>query len=586
MTYIDGIAASENIDSSGERISIAGMDISSLMVDGIFNFEHKNDLPDQIVGKVLFAKKIFSDKDCDDERQAYFWQKCQTPFVYVMGELFDDYKESAKEIAGMFRYDADKRDQNERNVMNFSIEGAKIEKVGIDIVRSIARKVTITVLPCNKAAIAEMVPAEGAKPKDDIDSLFKAETFVEIELIKSEDIDAVMETLKKAVPNLKLVSTPDARGTHIGKTKSGKDVHSHEKVHNYKAFGAQDHKDAANLHYGAIKAGGDPKINQHHMQKMKLHMQASHSAEKRESRVAASVASAHANSGATKVYSQTHRKYATIGDLDKALTAGSAMSAPANKTGGAALAKECVDPKLHKGCTHGNLSKAEERVSTGPKGNPVHLQPGDKVQIKGLKHKATLKEHMTTASGQKKAVFHGHFGNDIHVNHEHLHDNFVTKIAKSDYWLERAEQEYANWNKKEQFREFMSKRMPKMTKSQIDAFGATLVLKKSLEQESTLEEMHKALKFGDGKPHTGPDATPKSKVPEHHKGKAKDVKGKTLTEVEHVEPHYSGSHDAVYLKSGHRSEHQPTGKYKVGDKVTIKAHIQGTHILHHGHDND
>lgn len=518
-TYIDGIGASENIDSSGERISIAGMDISSLTVDGVFNWEHNKDQPSQVVGKVLVAKKIFSEKDCDDERQAYFWQKCQTPFVYVMGELMDDYKESAKEVAGMFRYDSDRQGQQERNVMNFSIEGAKIDKQGIDIVKSIARKVTITVLPCNKAAIAEMVPAQGTKkPKDDLDSLFKSETTVEIELIKTQDMKTVLDTLHKS---LKLVPPADARGTHIGKTKSGKDIHSHEKVHNYQGFTSHDHNEAANLHYNAIKQG-DSKSHTHHMGKMKLHRQALQSAEKRENRGANALANARANhvaarpaagTPAPKPASSAHRPYAEIPDLKKTTTLGSANVAPGQLSGGAALAKQCLDPKMHKGCTHGDLKKSE-------------------------------------------------------------------------FWLQRAEQEYAKWDKKELFVEFMAKKYPEMTKTEIDVHGSVLALKKSLDNEAKLEELTKVLKFGDGKPYTGPDATPRSKVPEHHKGKSKEVKGITQTEVEHVEPHYTGEHDAVYLKSGHRSEHELTGKYKVGDKVTIKAHIQGTHILRHGHSED
>lgn len=521
-TYIDGIGASQNIDTSGEIIDIAGMDISSLAVSGVFNFEHKNDQPDQIVGKVLSAKKIFSDKDCDDDRQIYFWQKCQTPFVYVMGELFDDYKDSAKEIAGMFRYDSDRKGQNEKNVMNFSIEGAKLNKINNTITHSIARKVTITVLPANHMAIAEMVPAQDKGQKDDIDSLFKTETSIEIELIKSEDMGKFLDQLKKSAPHLNLASAPvDTKGTHIGKTKSGKDVHSHEKVHNYQGFTSSDHKEAANLHYDAIK-GGDPKSNQHHMGKMKLHMQAAQSAERRENRGATAVSNARMNAvsakstGTPKIQSSVHRPYGQVGNikknnLTKASTLGSANAAPSNLTGGAATTPQSLESKM---------------------------------------------------------------------------SYTAKKSKKKDFWLTRAEQEYAQWDKKEDFQKFMSIRMPNMTKSEIDVFGATLALKKSLENESKLEQITKALKFGDDKPYTGPDATPKNKVPEHHKGKAKEVKGKTLTEVDHIEPHYSGSHDAVYLKSGHRSEHQPTGKYKVGDKVTIKAHIQGTHVLHHGHNND
>lgn len=174
-TFIHGIAASENIDTSGERLSIAGMDISSLDKDGVFNWEHKADQPAQVVGKILKAKKIFSEQDCEDDHQLYFWQKCQTPYVYVMGELMDDYKESAREVAGHFRYEADR--DHEASTVNFSIEGGKMEKRGMDVLRSVARKVTITVLACNKATVAEMVTIEKRPKKGDINELFKTEHF-------------------------------------------------------------------------------------------------------------------------------------------------------------------------------------------------------------------------------------------------------------------------------------------------------------------------------------------------------------------------------------------------------------------------
>ena len=185
-TFIHGIGASSALDSSGEVIDINGLDISSLEVDGILNYEHKADTPDQILGKVLKARKIFSEKDCEDDHQLYFWNKCKLPFVYIMGELFDDYKDSAKEVAGMFRYDMDRKGKQAKNVVGFSIEGSKIDKKDNVITRSIARKVTITNFPCNRTAIAEMVPVSKKQPKDNIDEFFKSES-VEIELFKPTD---------------------------------------------------------------------------------------------------------------------------------------------------------------------------------------------------------------------------------------------------------------------------------------------------------------------------------------------------------------------------------------------------------------
>lgn len=434
-TFVHGIGASENIDSSGEVVSIAGLDISSLPIDGVLNWEHKKDLPAQIVGKILKAKKIFSEQDCEDEHQLYFWQKVLTPYVYILAELMDDYKESAKEVAGMFRYDADRKGKQERNVANFSIEGSKIEKQGNTVLRSIGRKVTITPLPCNKAAIAEIVPSDVKGPKDDIDSLFaKSEDpnkfhtkpGIEIELFKNEApmekalnpkdhagklgvpafgmaqpatvkppvrsgvspsaLKAPSSTLagpakspqrpllgdKPALPSL--TTNP---GSELGATKSGKKVFAHAKIHEYHGFSMADHDEAAGFHRMAAEKTKDPKMAQHHLDKMKLHLQAARTAERKDNRFAVG------------------RQQAANRALGKATTAGSALAAPGNREGMAAL-------------------------------------------------------------------------------------------KKSEYWFERATQAYENWEKKEEFRTFMKNRMPHLALGEIDAIGKTLALKKSIDAEQAL----------------------------------------------------------------------------------------------------
>jgi hypothetical protein len=200
-TLISGIAASEHLDSSGERISIKGLDISSLeRGEGVLNWEHKNENASQIVGKIIKAKKIFAEEDCEDENQTYFWSKCQAPFLYIVGELFDAVGHNqAQEIAAMVKYDAMKRGENPKakNTVNFSIEGAKLEKDGAVITKSIARKTTLTVSPCNKMAIAEILPEQPVenqprKQKNPLD-VFKTEEAESVQLFKSE-------TLEKTAP--------------------------------------------------------------------------------------------------------------------------------------------------------------------------------------------------------------------------------------------------------------------------------------------------------------------------------------------------------------------------------------------------
>jgi hypothetical protein len=205
-TLIHGIAASEHLDSSGERISIKGLDISSLPKDGVFNWEHKNDQSFQIVGKVLKAKKIFDEKDCETAEELYFWKKSQAPYVYVMGELFDGVgHKGAQEIAAMLKYDtlAKKNGRPGMNVINFSIEGSKLNKEGQEITRSLARKVTITTAACNKVAVAEMLSPSSRKEESLLDFAKSEESGVEM-LEKNAKIFKLPQTTTTAsTPNKK-----------------------------------------------------------------------------------------------------------------------------------------------------------------------------------------------------------------------------------------------------------------------------------------------------------------------------------------------------------------------------------------------
>ncbi len=182
-TIIDGIAASEHIDSSGESLSIEGMDISSLGgPDSILNWEHgSKDRPGQVVGKVTFARKIMKKEDAKSQREQYFWNKAKKPFVYIKAELFDGLGHSgAEDVAAMLKYKNKDKGEDSRLVVGFSIEGGKIEKNGMLVTKSIARDVAITVKPCNKICDAEVIESDVAD-----DFLYKNQNF-DCEIIESE----------------------------------------------------------------------------------------------------------------------------------------------------------------------------------------------------------------------------------------------------------------------------------------------------------------------------------------------------------------------------------------------------------------
>jgi hypothetical protein len=204
-TIIDGIAASEHLDSSGESLSIKGMDISSLGgPDSILNWEHgSKDRPSQVVGKVTFAKKMLKASDAKTKREKYFWNKVKKPMVYIKAELFDGIGHSgAQDVAAMLRYKNKDKGEDSRLVVGFSIEGGKMEKKGMVVTKSIARDVAITVKPCNKVCDAELI-------EDDVDEdfLYKNQQF-DCEILNKGDLklnkgfrQLILEDIKKSLPS-------------------------------------------------------------------------------------------------------------------------------------------------------------------------------------------------------------------------------------------------------------------------------------------------------------------------------------------------------------------------------------------------
>lgn len=475
-TYIHGIAASENIDSSGEVVSIAGLDISTLDKDGLFNYEHELSkvpdkdgkmielqvkIPAQVVGKILKARKIFSEKDCEDDHQMNFWNKIKTPYLYVMGELFDDYTDAARDLAGKFRYDADHREQNKFNVTGFSVEGAKVKTEGMMVLKSIARKITLTTLPCNKAAIAEMVSV-GGKEKDDLSNIFKTESNIEIEILKFSENDKLLELIKNEDPNkhaamlgLKPMKKDDglsigsgsgvalsgvgpsgpslsaaekpmnkpvnSSGTKIGLTRTGKSVLSHGRVGEYAGFSHEDHKDAAGLHQKLAEASKDPKMAQHHGGKAQLHQGA-------------------ANTMVSRLAARAPMKK---------------FEAQSTANGGDMVA----EPQKSK-----PAPAPEKKIQTSMVSTTVSVGMG-----------GTLAKAMEAGSGTSAPA-----------------QAVQGAALKKSKWLARAEQEYANWNKREQFQQYMQKRMPHLHKGEIDAIGKTLALKKSMDAEASMNSLVKA----------------------------------------------------------------------------------------------
>ena len=211
-TTIDGIAASEHLDSSGESLSIKGMDISSLGgPDSILNWEHgSKDRPNQVVGKVTFAKKIMKEEDAKSKREKHYWNKVKKPFVYIKAELFDGLGHSgAQDVAAMLKYKNKDKGEDSRLVVGFSIEGGKMEKNGMVVTKSIARDVAITVKPCNKVCDAEVIQGEVSE-----DFLYKNQGY---------DCEIIDQNLSMNTSNYRLMVLQDIKKSEWKPSKEEKE---------------------------------------------------------------------------------------------------------------------------------------------------------------------------------------------------------------------------------------------------------------------------------------------------------------------------------------------------------------------------
>jgi len=195
-TWIDGIISTCDLDSSGERIKIEGIDHSSVFEqkDAFFNWEHKNDTPSQVVGKIMFVKKILKKSDCENKRQEYYWKlNKERPYLYGYGVLWDKMDHSsAKDVAAIFSFSNVAKEENGKSDIGFSIEGSRLAKEGSIINKCILRSVAITQKPCNKSCIAEKMTQEDVdkytKPikKKSIEDSMKKSLEEEVDMKKGE----------------------------------------------------------------------------------------------------------------------------------------------------------------------------------------------------------------------------------------------------------------------------------------------------------------------------------------------------------------------------------------------------------------
>lgn len=153
---LDGIGGSQAVDSSGEVLMIEGADITSLLEgNGYMNYDHSKNGEDAFVGKIIYAKKIFKLEDCETDRQKMFWQKVNCPYIYIIGELFDDSGHpAATALAAIIRWCAK---NGEKISVKFSVEGSTLERDDNILKKTVIRGLACTLKPCNHTAISDLL---------------------------------------------------------------------------------------------------------------------------------------------------------------------------------------------------------------------------------------------------------------------------------------------------------------------------------------------------------------------------------------------------------------------------------------------
>jgi hypothetical protein len=166
---MEGVFASQAIDSSGEVLDIRGADISDLTAGkSLVNLEHQNpedfeknksakkDEPkgfDTIIGRVLTAKKIFDEDDCSTDKELDSFKKNgKIPLIYGKVEIYDgddapDNSRAAAALIRMFDQDPDGPQ------FGLSVEGSTLKRENGNILKETCiRRLAGTLKPCNKQA--------------------------------------------------------------------------------------------------------------------------------------------------------------------------------------------------------------------------------------------------------------------------------------------------------------------------------------------------------------------------------------------------------------------------------------------------
>ena len=216
---IAGVFSAETPDKTSEIIKISGVDISSLN-DGtaILNSEHNSGSFSNYLGRITSAKKIFKDEDCkNDHERKCFENVGKVPMIYGTAMLFDDQEghSEAKHAAGVMKHF---KKHNLPITARFSLEGSSLDKDGNLINRSIARRIALTISPCNTACESDIISEFSKSEKDSYSNITKNYTDakgVDCDLLVIDQAD-IMKSLGLLQNNLQKLQKALEAGVAVG----------------------------------------------------------------------------------------------------------------------------------------------------------------------------------------------------------------------------------------------------------------------------------------------------------------------------------------------------------------------------------
>lgn len=217
---IDMCAGSQLRDTQGEILSVEGADISELIAGrGRFNDNHGKGFFNS-VGRITEAKKIFTEDDCENERQKYYWQKIRAPYIYVKGYLYNDEEHPNAKAAAAILKSIHKSDAPLK--LKASVEGGVVSRGLKDpalLAQTKIHSVALTFTPANNATLVEPLNLEKTALSSYDEELIKSvlhmatdnvPSFIDIsEKMQMEQIAKKVETISTIVKALKNADNPE-----------------------------------------------------------------------------------------------------------------------------------------------------------------------------------------------------------------------------------------------------------------------------------------------------------------------------------------------------------------------------------------